>query len=102
VGEHPAIVEAPRQLGEHPAVLIHRKWSERGYDYASKFYPRPARLEPLSEAPREMGEHAAVLVARTWNKRGYGEASNTATHPGLPKVAVTTAASQEIHSRLGH
>jgi hypothetical protein len=72
-------VEAPGQLGEHPAVLVHRHWSERGYDYASKFYPHPAWLALLPEAPREMDEH-----------------------PALPKAGVITARSQEIHSRLGH
>jgi hypothetical protein len=73
--------EAPREMGEHPAVLVARTWSKRGYDYASKMYPHPARLELYAEAPRETGEHPAVLVARTWSKRGYDYASKMYPHP---------------------
>lgn len=82
-----AITEAPHEMGEHPAVLVARTWHKRGYDYASKFYLHPARLELLAEAPREMGEHPAVLVARTWSKRAHDETTNMATHPALPNVA---------------
>jgi hypothetical protein len=104
LGERPAIIDAPREMGEHPAVLVHRNWSKRGYDYASKMYPHPARLTLYAEAPREMGEHPAVLVARTWSKRGYDEASKIASHPALSKAAAggvpTVAARQEPQSRL--
>jgi hypothetical protein len=97
-------MEASHEMGEHPAVLVARNWSKRGYDYASKMYPHPARLTLYAEAPREMGEHPAVLVARNWSKRGYDEASKIASHPALSKAAAggvpNVAARQEPQSRL--
>lgn len=97
LSEQPAITEAPRKMGEHPAVLVHRNWSKRGYDYASKMYPHPARLELYAEAPREMGEHPAVLVARAWRKRGYDEASKIGLHPALlPRAAAVSDATARL------
>jgi hypothetical protein len=96
LGEHPAIMEASREMSGHPAVLVHRNWSKRGYDYASKMYPHPARLTLYAQAPREMGEHPAVLVARTWSKRGYDEASKIASHPALPKAAAVPTAEPDL------
>jgi hypothetical protein len=78
-----ATTQAHHEMGEHPAVLIKRDWSKRGYDYASKFYLHPARLALLPEAPREMNEHPAVVVARTWKTPGTAKASDMAAHPAL-------------------
>jgi hypothetical protein len=80
-GEPPAITKTPRQMGEHPAVLVNRNWGEHGYDYASKFYLHPASLELLAEAPRGMSEHPAVLVQENWSKRDYDYASKFYRHP---------------------
>ena len=57
-------VEHP--LGDHPAVIIKRRWQQEGYDYASKFYPHPAWLYLAAEAPRPMMEHPAVIVFRRY------------------------------------
>jgi len=51
-------------LGDHPAVIVKRRWQQEGYDYASKFYPHPAWLYLDAEAPRPMMEHPAVIVFR--------------------------------------
>ena len=32
------------KTGEHPAIVARRVIDAQGYDYASKFYPRPAWL----------------------------------------------------------
>ena len=89
LGEHPAGVgvEAPRDMGEHPAVLVHRNWEKRGYDYASKMYPHPAGLALYLEPPRDMGEHPAVLVHRNWSKRAYEDSVRVASHPALSRFA---------------
>jgi hypothetical protein len=100
-GEASANIEAPRPLYEHPAVVIHRQWKERGYDYASNFYPHPARLDLLSEAPRETGEQPAVLATRTEDERRYDEGSSTSRHPALSQAATTQTASQDTQSILG-
>jgi len=67
--------------GEHPAVIQARLAAKAGYDYASKFYPHPARLELLAEAPRERSQHPAVLVAAAWKQRGYDYVSKFYLHP---------------------
>lgn len=54
----------PRRNGEHPVIIQNRILAKAGYDYASKFYLHPARLELLAEQPRELGDHPAVIVAR--------------------------------------
>lgn len=83
-------------LGEHPAVLVAKTWGNQGYDYASKMYPHPARLELYAEAPREMGDHPAVLVAKMRGKRDDNETSGVTSHPALAKAtAVPLAARQE-------
>lgn len=41
------------KLGEHPAIIAARVFAAQGYDYASKFYPHPAKLYLLSQAPTE-------------------------------------------------
>jgi hypothetical protein len=55
-------------LGEHPAVIVQRRYAKRGYDYASKFYPHPAWLWLYSEAPRPMMDHPAVIIAKGQKK----------------------------------
>ena len=50
--------------GDHPAIIAQRLHAQKGYDYASKYYPHPAWLYLLAEPPRERGEHPAVLVWR--------------------------------------
>ena len=73
--------EGARRNGQHPAVIQARLAAKAGYDYASKFYPHPARLELLAEAPRERSQHPAVLVAATWKQRGYDYLSKFYLHP---------------------
>lgn len=51
--------------GNHPAEIAARLHATAGYDYASKFYLHPARLELYAEAPRTMIDHPAVIVARS-------------------------------------
>ena len=79
--------------GEHPAVIQARLAAKAGYDYASKFYPHPARLELLAEAPRERSQHPAVLVAAAWKQRGYDYASKFYLHPA--RLAWSAEAPQE-------
>jgi hypothetical protein len=62
--------QQPGELGEHPAVLVHRNWSKRGYDYASQMYAHPAGLALSLEAPREMGE--PQVAARPRGEPGSG------------------------------
>jgi len=53
--------EADHQLGEHPAVIIKKRYEQgQPYDYASKFYPHPAWLYLRSEAvpPTNPGDAA--------------------------------------------
>src|SRR5215475_6069294 len=79
--------------GEHPAVIQARLAAKAGYDYASKFYPHPARLELLAEAPREHSQHPAVLVAAAWKQRGYDYVSKFYLHPA--RLELFAAAPQE-------
>lgn len=68
---HPAWLylkaEAPREMGQHPAVLVARRAAlpetaiAQAHDHV---YPHPAWGYLAAEAPREMGQHPAVLVAR--------------------------------------
>jgi hypothetical protein len=50
------------KLGEHPAVLVARKVTQR--DATASFYLHPARLSWTLERPLSEGEHPAILVAR--------------------------------------
>src|SRR5436190_7572136 len=51
-------------LGEHPAVIVKRMYDKQGYDYASKFYPHPARFYLYSEAPKESTDQATGAAVR--------------------------------------
>ena len=51
-------------LGEHPAVIVKRMYDKQGYDYASKFYPHPARFYLYSEAPKETTDQATSAAVR--------------------------------------
>lgn len=60
----------PHRLGDHPAVVVQRLESRRGYDYASKFYPHPAwlylRAQPTeAEAAAEQRREVAEEPSRT-------------------------------------
>jgi hypothetical protein len=67
---HPArltlYAEAPREMGEDPAVLVARTWSKRGYHEASKIASHPALPKaaavPTAE-PHLVLDHAAEGVA---------------------------------------
>jgi hypothetical protein len=48
------------KLGEHPAIIAARVVAAQGYDYASKFYPHPAKLYLLSQAPADTPVEAAA------------------------------------------
>lgn len=74
----PAVAQS---LGEHPAVIVAKQWTNRGYDYQSKFYRHPAGLALLAEAPHEMGEHPAVIVKRNWDHQGYDYVAKFYAHP---------------------
>ncbi|WP_280151682.1 hypothetical protein [Piscinibacter sp. XHJ-5] len=45
---------AAGRLGDHPAVVVQRLQATAGYDYASRFYPHPARLYLLPASPDEL------------------------------------------------
>ena len=60
---------AADKLGEHPAIVAQRVIAAQGYDYASKFYPHPAKLYLSTEAPRPMMDHPAVTVAKREQQR---------------------------------
>lgn len=72
--------------GEHPAVIQARLAAKAGYDYASKFYPHPARLELFAEAPRELGDHPAVIVTRNAT-RAAREAAQSLPTPSDDRLA---------------
>jgi hypothetical protein len=58
------------KLGEHPAVIVQRLHAEKGYDFASKFYPHPAWLWLHAEAPRPMSDHPAAIIAKRAREQG--------------------------------
>lgn len=68
---HPAWLylsaEAPREMGQHPAVIVARRAAAgsetvaQAWDHA---YPHPAWGYAAAESAHEMGQHPAVIVAR--------------------------------------
>jgi hypothetical protein len=68
-------------LSDHPAVIVAKRQGESGYDYASKFYLHPARLELRAAAPRETGEHPAVLIARAKSDARFDWTGKFIAHP---------------------
>ena len=42
------------RLADHPAVTVKRLSEDKGYDYASKFYPHPAGLRLYRASPDEI------------------------------------------------
>jgi hypothetical protein len=67
-------------LSDHPVIVAQRQ-GESGYDYASKFYLHPARLELRAAAPRETGEHPAVLIARAKSDARFDWTGKFIAHP---------------------
>jgi hypothetical protein len=71
---------AVHRRGDHPAVIVSRLEKDKPYDYASKFYPHPARLEVV-ETPHPLGDHPAVIVSRMQKDKGYDYAAQFYPHP---------------------
>jgi len=59
-----AAQETEHRLGDHPAVIVKRLETQRGYDYEAKFYPHPAWLYLSAEPPRPMMDHPTAIVAK--------------------------------------
>lgn len=93
---------AAHRLGDHPAVVVARLEKEKGYDYASKFYPHPARLEVV-ETPHPLGDHPAVIVARMQKDKGYDYAAQFYLHPArlamLPEAPPEASATTLVASK---
>ena len=73
----PAMAQQPasvQRLNEHPAVSVKRLSENRGYDYASKFYPHPAWLYLYPASPDE--------IAAAEAKRQTAQARPAADDPG--------------------
>jgi len=49
---------AARRHGDHPAVVVQRLYAAQTYDYASKFYPHPAKLYLVPDSPRPVADPA--------------------------------------------
>lgn len=49
-------------LGDHPAVVVQRLYRSAGYDYASKFYPHPARMYLYAEPPGDSIDTVRTLA----------------------------------------
>jgi len=103
---------AAHRLGDYPAVIVARLEKVKGYDYAAKFNPHPARLEVI-ETPPPLGDHPAVVVARMQKDKGYDYAAQFYPHPAwlamLPKappeastpVVAATKAPKKVSGRSG-
>jgi hypothetical protein len=59
---HPAIAEP---LGEHPAVVVARTWSNRGIDPNTFIVAHPAGLRWVSESPTTKDKPALDPAPRT-------------------------------------
>ncbi|HEY9068604.1 MAG TPA: hypothetical protein VIO33_26695 [Burkholderiaceae bacterium] len=70
-------------LGDHPAVIVKRNWSQRPIDYASTFYPHPAWLYLTSEPVP--GAADAPLVASVDRSRRNAPAAPALT--GAPAAS---------------
>lgn len=86
---HPAWLylraEAPREMGEHPAVIIARQAREASgltvAEASARVYPHPAYVAGATDPAHEMGQHPAVLVAQ--RAEAERQAAARAAHPVL-------------------
>jgi hypothetical protein len=59
-----AVAQAPAaKPGDHPAVVAKRLHAQRGYDYATQFYPHPAWLYLRASAEPEAFAKAPATPA---------------------------------------
>ena len=63
---HPAVAQT---LGEHPAVVVARTWSNRGIDPNTFIVAHPAGVRWVSESPTEKAKVAHDPVPHTSSPR---------------------------------
>ncbi|HKX44934.1 MAG TPA: hypothetical protein VJO99_27500 [Burkholderiaceae bacterium] len=61
--------QAEHPMGDHPAVIVKRNWSQRPIDYAATFYPHPAWLY-LASDPLSGTTDAPILASVDRNRHG--------------------------------
>ncbi|HKX43359.1 MAG TPA: hypothetical protein VJO99_19525 [Burkholderiaceae bacterium] len=71
--------QAEHPMGDHPAVIVKRNWSQRPIDYAATFYPHPAWLYLTSEPfPGAMDAPIVAAVDRGRHNTPVASARTTA------------------------
>lgn len=90
---HPAWLylkaEAPREMGQHPAVLVVRRAAQGEVTVAEanqRIYPHPAWGYLSTEPSHEMGQHPAVLVARQSQEAQIAEARAAAASATVARL----------------